>query len=83
MLGSLDPIACKEAALFIVYTGPFDPQVAVAPVTATLFVTPFYATHGTFGPRAKKQRLFTGYTGPLDLRQDMATQKRGAAKIKS
>ena len=30
MLGALDTVICKEAAPLTGYTGPLDPQVAVA-----------------------------------------------------
>ena len=31
-LGPLDPVTWKEAAIFTVYTGPFDPRGAVVPL---------------------------------------------------
>ena len=42
--------------------------------STNLFFTPFYATHGSFGP-GNVQRNLTGYTSPLDQRRDLTIQK--------
>ena len=74
-VGPLDPVTCKEAALFTVYTGPLDPHEAhVVEMQRNAFLTP--ATAESFGP-GNTQRSRASLLGirPLDPLQDLTTLK--------